>query len=307
MRFQERDGNILSKIYEYDGVLSFQLLKWMFWPEKTDRAAQIRLAKLVKDDYLCRPTPQQRKTQPIPEPIFWLGWRGIMWVAAQMGVKVDPPANDGENQLRKLDKCLRDQGIRWLREPRFIQLYHDLSVVRFRLAIEQAVVDLPSCRLECWIHESDFRSDGDVIQYQLAGIDGRERQSTKRIYPDSYFVVLNEQRMAKGLPARARFLLELDNASHSNTKFYRDKAVPGLAYLKSPQYKARFGDNSGRWLILTTGRTRMLHLMRQVRQLDGSGSAVFLFSTFDQLESGNPLTKPVWRQVGKSEPLSLLA
>ena len=70
-------------------------------------------------------------------------------------------------------------------------------------------------------------------------------------------MIMDKQRLAQGLLARARFLVELDNATHPNNRFGREKVVPGLAYIKSPEYKARFGDNSGRWLVATTGKVRM--------------------------------------------------
>jgi len=294
-------------IYEYGGVLARRHLKHMFFPNATLRALQKRLAKLVNNGYLARPTIHQRRTQPISEPIYWLGWKGIIWVAGQNNVAVPLPTNQGENQMRTLARKLRAQGTRWLREPRWIQLAHDLAVIDLRMAVEQAVRELPSCSLETWIHESDFRSDGDTVTYRVTGRDGTVKQVSKRVYPDSYFVVVDKQRLTQGLMARARFLLELDNATHANERFGREKVVPGLAYIKSSEYKARFGDNSGRWLVVTTGRVRMRNLMRQTHQVAGAGAAIFLFTTFDQSKTGNILTDPVWWQVGREEPTPLFA
>jgi hypothetical protein len=79
-----------------------------------------------------------------------------------------------------------------------------------------------------------------------------------------------------------------------------------LAYIKSKAYKARFGDNSGRWLVVTTGERRMRNLMRQTRRVAGAGAGVFLFTTSDQLTLGNVLTTSVWQQVGAKEPQALL-
>jgi hypothetical protein len=307
MRFQERDGAILTAVYEYGGVLARRHLKRMFWPHATLRAALKRLAKLVDNDYLARPTTYQRRTQPIPEPVYWLGWKGIIWVAGRNSAAVRPPTNPGENQMRRLSKQLRDRGTRWLREPRWLQLAHDLAVVDFRLAVERATAEMPALRVEEWIHESEFRSDGDTVEYQAMGRDGEVRQVRKRVYPDSYFVVVDEQRLAQGLLAWARFLLELDQATHSNNRFGREKVAPGVAYAKSPEYKARFGDNSGRWLVVTTGRVRMKNLMHQTRQVAGTGAGIFLFTTFDRLETDNVLTEPTWWQVGREEPIPLLA
>jgi len=306
MRFQERDGAILSAIYECDGVLARRHLRYMFFPDTTLRALQKRLLKLINNHYLARPTDQQWKTKPIPEPIYWLDWKGIIWVAGQNNVAVSPPANTGENQMRRLAKQLHDRGIRWVREPRWFQLSHDLAVVDFRLAVERAVSEVPSLSLEEWRHEDEFRSDGDTVGYQITDRDGKVKQGKKLVYPDSYFVIVDRQRAAQGLLARARLLLELDNATHANERFGREKVAPGLAYIKSPEYKARFGANSGRWLVVTTGERRMRNLMRQTRQVAGAGARNFLFMTFDQLKTGNILTEPVWWQVGREEPISLL-
>ena len=87
MRFQERDGEILSAIYAYGGLLGRRHLKERFWPDATLRAAQKRLGKLVEAGYLDRPTDEQRRTQPVSEPVYWLGWKGILWLAAQSDVK----------------------------------------------------------------------------------------------------------------------------------------------------------------------------------------------------------------------------
>jgi hypothetical protein len=293
--------------FEYGGMLARRHLKQMFWPEATLRAAQKRLSKLVDNGYLSRPTPHQRKTQPISEPVYWLGWKGILWVAARMGVRVDPPTNEGENQMRKLAKQLRDHGIHWLREPRWIQLAHDLAVVDFRFAVEQAAREEPTLRLEEWIFESEFRSDPDTVEYRLKGRDGRVKQVKKRVYPDSYIVIVDERRISQGALARARLLLEIDQATHSNPRFGREKVAPGLAYINSLQYKTRFGDNSGRWLVVTTGRVRMRNLMRQTQQVAGTESGVFLFTTFEQIETANVLTDPVWWQVAREDPIPLFA
>jgi len=102
-------------------------------------------------------------------------------------------------------------------------------------------------------------------------------------------------------------LLEFDNATHPNERFGREKVAPGLAYVKSQQYRKRFGDNSGRWLIVTTGMVRMKNLMRQTHQVVGSGAGVFLFTIFDQTATANILTDPIWWQVGRETPVALLA
>ena len=307
MRFQERDGAILRVIHEYGGVLARRHLKMMFWPSATLRAVLKRLAKLVANGYLDRPTAYHRMTQPVPEPVYWLGWRGILWVAGQSGVAVSPPTNQGENQMRRLATQLRGADVRWLREPRWIQLSHDLAVVDVRLTVEWGIKQLPGLTLEEWQHESEFRSNGDVVEYEVAGRDGKVWRGKKRIYPDSYFAIVNQRQSPQGLLVRTRLLLELDNATHANERFGREKVAPGLAYIRSAAYKARFGDNSGRWLMVTTGTVRMRNLQKQTRQVAGPDAGVFRFTTFDRLTSGNAVVEPIWWQVGRRQPEALLS
>jgi hypothetical protein len=305
MRFQERDGAILSAIYQHDGILSRRHLKALFWPTASLRAVQKRLAKLVANGYLARPTKLHRQTRPIPEPVYWLDWQGILWIAGQTNVTLDPPANAGENQMRKLAKQVRDAGLHWLREPRWNQLAHDLAVTDFQIGVERAIAQLPNLSLELWLHETVFRSDGDVISFQLADRNGNTQKRERRVYPDSFFIIVNQHRSNQGLTSRARLLLELDNATHANTRFGREKIAPGIAYIKSQAYKRRFGDSSGRWLIVTTGVTRMKNLMQQTVKVAGSGAGTFLFTTAEWLEGVNILIEPVWWQVGKEQPVAL--
>lgn len=305
MRFQERDAQILRAIYEYDGVLARRHLKEMFWPGASLRAVQRRLSKLFQEGYLARPAKHQWRTKPISEPIYWLGWKGAIWIAGQNGVEAEIPANDGENQMRKLHRYLREHGMRWTREPRWDQLRHDLIVVDFRLAVEQATNKIPSLILEEWIPEGVFLSNMDVVEYEIKGKGGEVKGEKKGVRPDGYFVILDDQRLAQGLPARARFLLEVDHSTYDNPRFGRDKVIPGVAYVKSPEYKTRFGDNSGRWLVVTTGQRRMANVKRQAEIVAGRGANIFYFTTFDKVKPESLLTSPIWYRGGDEHPSHL--
>ncbi len=84
--------------------------------------------------------------------------------------------------------------------------------------------------------------------------------------PDGYFTIVDSRRRSQGLPARARFLLELDMATHDTNSFFQEKVLAGVAYIKSPAYKSRLGHNSGRWLVVITGEVRMKHIMHQTQR-----------------------------------------
>lgn len=298
MRFQERDAAILKAIYENDGVLARRHLKTLFWPQATKQAMEQRLSTLYHNAYLNWPNLEQRRTKPIPEPVVWLGWRGALAVASHYGVQVQPPQNPNENQLRKLESRLRDQGIRWHREPRWIQLAHDLAVVDFKLALERSTHQQSTIKLDKWLPESVFRSNTDVVSFEVKGKDGKTRTAKKGVCPDAYFEIVDESRKARAEPHLARFLLELDMATHDNPSFGREKVLPGVAYIKSPSYKNRFGFNSGRWLIVTKGRRRLKNLMQQTKEKAGPSSAMFYFATLDKLSRANVLTSPIWQLPG---------
>ena len=305
LRFQERDGEILRAVYRYDGVLAKRHIKGMFWPDASTRAMEMRLSTLYHQAYLDWPNREQWRTKPIPEAICWLGWKGALWIAGDSKLEVEPPRTPNETQLRRLAAQLREHGIRWLREPRWSQLAHDLSVVDFRQAVEKAVNETPSLAFEEWIPEGVFLSNMDVVAYSVRDRKGSVKQQKRGVRPDGYFSIVDNRRHSQGLPARARFLLELDMATHDTNSFFQEKVIAGVAYMRSPAYKARFGHNSGRWLVVTTGEVRMKHLMRQTQQAVGESASVFFFTTFEQVKTANVLTVPIWWQKEHEQPIPL--
>ena len=265
----------------------------------------MRLSILFHNGLINWANEYQRRNYAIPEPIVWLGWRGALWVAGHYGIDVEAPTKPTEYQLRIFARRLREQGFRWLREPRWIQLAHDLSVVDFRMAVEEGVAQNPHLVLEEWIPEGVWLSDHDVIEYEYVGRGGEIQQKKKGIRPDGYFSVIDHKRQIKGSASRSRFLLEIDMSTHPNPRFGREKAAPGVAYIRSPEYKARFGYQSGRFLIACTGDVRMRNLMRQTHQCTGPDAKVFIFTTFDHLKTDDVLTDAIWYQVGRGDPISL--
>lgn len=305
MRFQKRDDQLLRAIYDHDGVLAKRHLKEMFWTDASQRAMEKRLSILHQANYLAWPARTDWRERAIPEPVCWLGWRGALWIAGSCGVEVEPPTRINESWLRQLVKYLRKHGVRWLREPRWSLLAHDLAVVDVRLAVEKSARESGTLVLESWLPESTFLTQMDSVEFQAARRNRRTRMMKKGVRPDGFFEVVDKKRLSDGKPARARFLLELDNATHDNARFGSDKVIPGLAYLQSPAYRKRFGANAGRWLVVTTGKVRMKHLMRQTKRSVGAGASVFFFSTLDAVQLANVLTAPIWWQVGVEDPRSL--
>lgn len=300
MRFQERDGEILRAIHKHDGVLAKRQIKQLFWPKASMQAMERRLTLLHRLGYLNVPSTEQRRFNPIPEPITWLGWRGMLLVASQIGVEVELKLPINENQQRFLEKQLREAGIRWQREPRWSQLGHDIAVNDFRLSVEAAVKLWPSLSLEEWLAEGEFLSTMDTINI------GGERKLRKGIRPDGFFVLADHLRLIEKSPAKARFLLELDNSTHPLTRFGRDKAAAGLAYIRSDVYRARFGFNSGRWLVVCKSSQRLRNLKAQTEKVLGKQASNFLFTTLDKVMPNTVFNMPIWWKGGSSEQIPLI-
>jgi len=308
LRFQARDEAILQTILDFDGVMARRQIQEMFWPGKSQQAMQVRLSKLYHNGYLNWPSQEHHNTYPIPEPILWLGWRGILHLALQRGVLLTPLTRLNENQLRTLQQELRVLNIRWLREPNWSCLQHDLKVIDFRLAVSRAVTEIPVLKLDRWLTESVFRADPDRIRFSFRGNNGRLITKKKGIIPDGFFELVNVERQQQGQPSKVRFLLELDMATHDTPSFGIEKALAGSAYVRSTEYKARFGSNAGRWLVVTTGVRRMRNLMKQTATRTGKDASLFYFATQEDVQKHNVLTAPIWWQVGQAEaqPLPII-
>jgi hypothetical protein len=305
MRFQQRDAQILNAIYDYGGVLSRTQIKEMFWPDKSWRAMEVRLAKLQRSTYIAWPDNNQRQHNAIPQPILWLAARGIMHVAQERGVELELPTRLKESSLRKLEKALRKRGISWLREPPWSKLGHDLTLVDVRRAIEKGAGSTSDMRLGEWIGEHSFRSQPDRISYQLAK-KGLVKSYTREVIPDGSFTLLDITRQLEGKPHQARFLLELDMATHSNPNFGRFKVAPYAAYISSKRFEERFGGRMARWLIITTGATRLRNLMAQCRSHAGIKANLFYFATIKDVLSTNPLTHLIWQCLGQQGKVPLI-
>jgi hypothetical protein len=299
MRFQPRDERILQAIYNYDGLLARRQIKTLFWPDASQQAMDRRLSLLFHAGYLNMPDLKQRRSQPIPEPVVWLGWRGILHLAALSDLTLDVPQPVNENRLRRLERQLRHAGLRWRREPRWSQLTHDVAVNDFRLAVEAAGQRWPSLSLENWITEGEFLVNMDTVR-----VPGARKR--KGVRPDGFFVLSDHLRQINNSPAKARFLLELDNSTHPLTRFGREKALPGVAYIRSDAYRKRFDYNSGRWLVVCKSQVRMNNLKTQTEKVLGAQASMFLFTTMEQVSPGTVLNQPIWWRGGGRERIALV-
>lgn len=317
-RFQHRDGELLLTIQAYDGVLAQRHIWYKFFKGKSKRAMQKRMSKLVSAGYVNRTTIQPHYRDARNVVVYWLNWRGILYVAQQDGIEVDGPRQENDNQMRQFATRLSKQGVRWVREPPWgWKLQHDLKVSDFRIVVEEAASTLDNLVLQAWLAESAFRRQPDMISYAVSGADGRLRSGKRGVIPDGYFEILDIERKARGVDSVARFLMELDMATQANRAFADEKVAPYFAYIDTPEYKARFGQNNGQWLIVTTGKRRLQNLMSQAKLVAGDNACRrFFFTTFPrcfretpdgQLEVSNVLTRPIWQRVDSPDPFALIS
>jgi hypothetical protein len=296
MRFTTRDHEILTVIYNFDGVLAQRQLEEIFWPEKSLRVVQKRLSKLHQLAYI--EWANRHSPKPASEPIYWLSWRGIIDVAAQAGIEITEPKEATENRLRTLEGELRGKGIHWVRQPHWQQLEHDLGVNDFRIAVGKSSLIRSPLYLEAWIPEHVFRSEVDSVTFRFITRTGREGTEERGVIPDGAFIIA-------GNNVRVGFFLELDMANHTNAKFATRKIAAGAAYALKRAYESKMDVETAFWLVVTTGEVRLKHLMSVAQRVAGIHADLFFYTTLSQARDVDPLTSAIWFQVGHLHPRPL--
>lgn len=270
----DRDKRIFSTIEQFDGLLADYQIARLFFPNAGERTMRERLRLLVEHRYLARERYEVRPSDSTSSTIYWLDRQGAISLAAERGRTV---------------KAVK---------PRRDRVPHALAINDFRIAIISACETGPHLSLEQWVTERMFAVEPDLVAYT----DKTGRRTKAKIYPDGYFAVI-QQREPNRL--RARFLLEIDLGTESGQKFVSAKVLQGIAYLRSENYKKRFGDNSGRWLVVTTTERHLSYLKGQTEAVAGKYAKAFCFTTFDHVKRGHPLLDPLWWPGGSPAPLAL--
>jgi len=177
---------------------------------------------------------------------------------------------------------------------------HDLVVNYFRIDVILAAHKSRSLTLQRWVPESEFWSFPDTVEYKTANGKSKKR----KVIPDGFFTVRQPHVSQPGMMEELAFLLEIDMGTEDNPRFAREKVRPGVAYLKSEDYQARFGVNYGRWLVVTTGKTRLANMKDQTEH--SGGSQLFHFTTMTQVSPETVLTGPIWYVAGSDETSSVV-
>jgi hypothetical protein len=266
MKLTDRDRRILETIHAYDGLLSPNQIKTLFFTGTTQ--LRQRLTKLYQHGYLARPNRKQRAM--LDTSVYWLDSKGAELVAGLSGERLETFA--------------------YRREPRWLQVPHDLAVNDVRIAITKACEEHADFNLEEWIPEGDFHTYPDKVEYTLPN----GTKQVRNITPDGFC------HLKRGVRS-FRFLLELDNGTADTPKFAREKVIPGLVYLQTAAYKQRFGANNGQWLVVTTSLRRLKNLKQQTERAAGESAKAFFFTTIEAVTKSTVFTSPIWYRGGQGE------
>lgn len=174
--------------------------------------------------------------------------------------------------------------------PQFLE--HTLAITDFRLAVRRAVADAPDVELERWLAEPLCRHEYDL---RPAGGGPWRREAFK---PDGFLRLA--LRPGNGPPVYRPFFLEIDRGHVSSARF-RGKLRGHQRYLESGLFTEVFGPGQFRTLVVTTGERRLANLRALV---EGQGSALFWFTTFEAVERQGALAL-IWQVPGQGGPVSL--
>ncbi len=270
MRFTARDSRILEAIHAFDGVLSDLQIQRLFFTGSSQ--TQLRMRLLYQHGYVARPDRRQRAS--IPTMVYWLTQKGAAYVAGLSGTPI--------------------KEFSYRRQPKWMQLRHDLSVNDVRITFLEAGQRVPGMTVENWIPQEVFWASPDRVEFTLPnGKVGR-----RFVRPDGYAVISQGAYVS-------RLLVELDRATEHNPRFGVEKVIPGIAYIRSESYRRRFGYNSGKWLVITTNDRRLKNLKRTTEVVAGSNAGLFYFTTLERVDAVRVFSAPIWHRGGEESPVAL--
>ncbi len=278
IKLTQRDRELLTTLYHYDGMLSVDQIHRWFWPGRSKRKAQERISELFQNGYLRR--PQRSELHRLPESIVLLDKKAMEVIAETLDLDFS------EVRLRS--------------ELRVSRVAHDILLNEFRYTFTQALKEHPAYILEQWCGQDE------LVQLFPSALPYRDHAGQRReklIRPDGYvhfFVKPNEA--TRGY--RLRFLVELDNSTESNVRFGRDKVAPGVHFIHSPMYQEQLKAQSGRFMVIVAGSERKFHNLRSDIMAAG-GSAFFICTRLDWVTSESALQQAIWYFPHLPTPFSL--
>lgn len=294
----EKPEQLQLVIFTYYGILTRRHAKAWFWPDQTDRAMEKALKKLKDAEFINWPSDEERARHNIPEPFIWLDWRGILFVAAQHGLKIEEPDRVNETWKRSLKTRLAKAGIYWMRNPGWSTIRHDILCTDLSIRLRQDMAAMPGWEVRHHLADHAFRVSPDKVRFTFPTASTNRQE--KEVIPDIYFTVVDHQRQQRGQPAVLRLPVEVDNATHPEASAIAPKFTAGTAWLKSAAFKKRFGGNTGVWMVITKGGQRLHNMMAVTR--DQHIAWAHLFCTTEDVDAADNLfTAAIWRRADRPD------
>jgi hypothetical protein len=261
-----RDHEMLLELYHHQAMLRGQIQALYF---VSVARCNDRLRQLFDHGYV------QRYYHPASpygaQAIYTLGKSAAPVIAGVLGVDAA--------EVRR--RCRT-------RTPGFLE--HTLEIVRFFLAVREAVRSSQEARLDLWLPESRCRHE-----YEMAASRAPGRWRKEIFKPDGFV------RLDAGDKGHHSYFLEID-LGHTSSRQFRNKLADHDRYLQSGLFAQRFCSPTFHTLVVTTGRRRMENLLSLAAK---EGSDLMWFATFEDLEKRGALGS-IWRSAQSPRTKSLI-
>lgn len=272
-RLTERDTDIVRAVYACRALTARQI-EALFWgplKPKANTRCQRRLRWLADLNYLDRQDQLRRKSDPEKPLVYFLGTRGKA-LLEELGYE-------------HVDWKQDENDVRWN------ALEHRLASNSVRVAIILSA-QRRGHRLLRWEDERTLKRLGE----RVTGRSGR----SEALIPDGYFALqVGEETVHRFLETDLKSETGQAESRKSNHQDWASKVRRYLVWQKSGRFQARYGARSYRVLCVTTSEVRMRNLMRVTARHDGH--RMFLFTTFERLLRGDPLSAEIWSRPGAAD------
>lgn len=285
----ERGHIFLTTLLDY-GILSFDQVQTLFFPQSVapanDRRYKVSstvinwLYSFEKSGYIVL-SSHDETARFSNTRVCWLSRKGAKLLADEMKLLV--------------------HSLHWQKpHSRLTQIPHDLTANTFRIRLTEALTHQEKLSLKEWVSGRLLAADSDKIEFNLP-VDGRMVKKERRIVADSFCIL-------RVGDITARYPIEIDNSTLTQTRIMKEKIYAGIAYIGSSKYKKRYGENRGRWLFIMESERRMKNLQETIlSELGKVNAATFYFTTFDQMKGNNVFLDPIWFLGGAAQTPQSLA
>jgi hypothetical protein len=154
----------------------------------------------------------------------------------------------------------------------FRYLTHTLEVIKFRLAVEEAVTQNPEIKLLFWSCKEDL-------------VKKFEGKKIYKLIPDSLFVL--------NAPISPSFyFLEVDLATESVKSGFGKKMERYKSYYQHGLFEEKFGCKKFKVLVITTSNRRLYSFVKYAEKLNTG--LIFWFTTLDKIFPESVLYQKIW-------------